>query len=1308
MFRFQRKRRSSHGDNRRGRITSEMRNWLSRFLPWGGVVVSVCFAPRESLGQAPNSGLRVERSRVTGLASFVTAADGGPILDNGNVANAVSSADAFLRAYGTLFGVTDSGTQLILAHVRRDNRNELHSTFRQVHKGVPVFSGALKVHQDAARHVFAANGDFHPIDAGLGIIPSFSAEAASRIAARELEPTHPTVEKNELVLVDPGWYGDPPTGTRLAYYLILTDWTAGVREAFFVDAQTGKVLDRWSLIETARNRQIYNGASSTELPGELARAEGDPPDESLEDVNRAYDYYGDTYDYFLRAFDRDSIDDFGLPMVATVNSRAAGCPNAFWSDSLLQMAFCKGTVSDDVTAHELTHGITNFSADLIYQNQSGQLNESFSDVFGELVDLFNGDAAVSGAVGESVWPMHETGPGTDTPNRQRTICETNAQMVVNTPDSIGGEYPASSARYGPELTAEGVTGDLVVAVPQDACPTDTDASPFDNADEFFGKVVLVAAGGCVPSSKVASAERTGAIAVIMVANTPFDIPNMGSSPEPIGIPSIGIRQTDGATILAASALGTVNLTLRKNADPGVRWLVAEDATAFGGAIRDMWDPTCMSDPDRANSPLQTCGPGDNGGVHSGSGIPNHAFAMVVDGKAFNGYTVRGIGPVKAGAVWYRALTTYLTPASDFQDAYVALNQSARDLMGEFLADPRTGAPIAEPFTADDAEQIDLALRAAEMDTQGRCGRTIAVLDSRTPPSCGNLTQLFFDDFENGAPGWIVSNSRPPTPYDWALTREPLPYGRAGIAVFCSDPDIGDCDQVDESSLHSLKSPPVFLPQNARFPLVRFAHYIDSEQGYDGGTVSIRVNGVAWRAISGEFFEFNPYNSVLRGTTLNNTNPLAGRQAWTGIGGEWGESQIDLRPFAGGGDTIELRFDFGKDGCTGRTGWFIDDFAVFACDDCNRNNRGDQKDILFTTGSPPLGTIGAGSPQRYTFRGLPRAASDVQVRFSAIADLFGEQNDESLYVSANGTFLAEIFANGASDCPRTPDVSELTIPASQFNQIVAGGELVLDIVAAPMVDATRCGGANWVKAFLEYTTETVDQNGDGVPDECQQCSMPLAPMGAPDSVPMNRYVAFSPRANGRSVAYRVRRSVSANDRTLTQSSIMWVGPPRVDPGPAGTKEPLSIARLQCDPHYASDWTDRGVIYLYGPEIVPGASYVVDAIDLACAQHDSAVRKGTKSGSSLIQFSSALTLNTVENWGDVVGATGTDPPDGRVDEVDVAAAVDLFIQEPEPISILRADLYPAIPDRAVDFHDVSLIVDALRGMPYPFMEFRRRCP
>jgi len=134
----------------------------------------------------------------------------------------------------------------------------------------------------------------------------------------------------------------------------------------------------------------------------------------------------------------------------------------------------------------------------------------------------------------------------------------------------------------------------------------------------------------------------------------------------------------------------------------------------------------------------------------------------------------------------RALTTYLTVASDFEDAYYALNQAAMDLVGTDQNDPRTGLPSGVPFTASDAQQVDKALLAVEMNTEGACGATVAVLDSTPPVLCGPpRTIIFADDFEGGLNGWTVSNTSPPTSYDWLQTTDPLPFGRPGTA--CSWP-----------------------------------------------------------------------------------------------------------------------------------------------------------------------------------------------------------------------------------------------------------------------------------------------------------------------------------------------------------------------------------------------------------------------------------------------------------------------------------------------------------------------------------------
>ena len=139
----------------------------------------------------------------------------------------------------------------------------------------------------------------------------------------------------------------------------------------------------------APSRAIHDCATSRTLPGTLVRAEGEKPTKDAA-ANEAYDGLGDTWTLFKEAFDRNSLDDRGLAMVASVHY-GTGYDNAFWNGS--QMVFGDGdgeiflgfTRSIDVIGHELAHGVTQYTAGLNYEGQSGALNESISDVFGSLV-----------------------------------------------------------------------------------------------------------------------------------------------------------------------------------------------------------------------------------------------------------------------------------------------------------------------------------------------------------------------------------------------------------------------------------------------------------------------------------------------------------------------------------------------------------------------------------------------------------------------------------------------------------------------------------------------------------------------------------------------------------------------------------------------------------------------------------------------------------------------------------------------------------------------------------------------------------
>ena len=112
-----------------------------------------------------------------------------------------------------------------------------------------------------------------------------------------------------------------------------------------------------------------------------------------------------------------------------------------------------------------------------------------------------------------------------------------------------------------------------------------------------------------------------------------------------------------------------------------RWLMGEKSDAFGGAIRDMWNPTCYGDPGKVSDAEYVCDTDDSGGVHSNSGVVNHGYALLVDGGTFNGTTVAGIGLDKAAAIYYQAMTEYQTPVSNFADHADSLEASCADLTG---------------------------------------------------------------------------------------------------------------------------------------------------------------------------------------------------------------------------------------------------------------------------------------------------------------------------------------------------------------------------------------------------------------------------------------------------------------------------------------------------------------------------------------------------------------------------------------------------------------------------------------------------
>ncbi|MBI5863334.1 MAG: thrombospondin type 3 repeat-containing protein [Planctomycetes bacterium] len=121
-------------------------------------------------------------------------------------------------------------------------------------------------------------------------------------------------------------------------------------------------------------------------------------------------------------------------------------------------------------------------------------------------------------------------------------------------------------------------------------------------------------------------------------------------------------------------------------------------------------------------------------------------------------------------------------------------------------------------------------------------------------------------------------------------------------------------------------------------------------------MKVSVNGGSWQIVPRSAFYYNPYNTSLNSAGQGNTNPLQGQPAFTGIGTVWATSLINLSSLAAGGGTIQFRFDFGKDGCTGYTGWYIDDVALYDCppgSDCNNNGVPDDVETSSDAGGPVI-------------------------------------------------------------------------------------------------------------------------------------------------------------------------------------------------------------------------------------------------------------------------------------------------------------------------------------------------------------------
>ena len=352
----------------------------------------------------------------------------------------LETAKEFLRANRSLLLLADPDTELSTRQRTKDELGYRHLKFEQRFRGLSVWPNELIVHLDRETNVYLMNGTFVPTPRLATLKPVVGATAAARIALTEAGGGRPARTKDpELFIYAPG--NRPP---RLA-------WRAVVSPSFMeswlvvVDAINGTRLAKISQVKTenvagsgvdsnglTRQLNVWKEGATyylVDASKSMYDATSDPPnyattrgaifvydaentpansDPSLGDATWHYVTsstpsswtspdaisaafgLGWTFDYYKDTHGRNSLDGKGGSIYSLVRI-GVDFDNAFWSDQENAMCFGDGknyAGSLDIVGHELTHGVTSNAADLVYQDQSGALNEAFSDIFGEMVELY--------------------------------------------------------------------------------------------------------------------------------------------------------------------------------------------------------------------------------------------------------------------------------------------------------------------------------------------------------------------------------------------------------------------------------------------------------------------------------------------------------------------------------------------------------------------------------------------------------------------------------------------------------------------------------------------------------------------------------------------------------------------------------------------------------------------------------------------------------------------------------------------------------------------------------------------------------
>lgn len=386
--------------------------------------------------------------------SLISPASKSPEFLKGKLSDSLSKdikgVHKFFNDNKNQFFVEDAANEFLELSNKSDELGYTHVKVQQVVKGIPVYGNEYIVHFNNLGQVVLVNGKFNSqarnskIDKKAFIGENKALEIAKTQVKFDSLEIDPTVK---LYIYNTNGEYVPAYEVRLNFlYPDPGDWH------IFINAYNGNIVSKVNAIldvaatgtgtgvlgdtktinldyvnSTYYLRDVtkamaatsgyiltYNDSNKTRLPGSLMYETSSVFNTTAEKAAVDAHYYaGAVYDFYKNSFNRNSIDGNGMSIKSTVHY-GRNYNNAFWNGAQMVYGDGDGTTFTylsgdlDVVGHEMTHGVTDSACGLIYQNQSGALNESISDVFGCLIEAYN-KGTTNWTVGDEVYTPSKSG-----------------------------------------------------------------------------------------------------------------------------------------------------------------------------------------------------------------------------------------------------------------------------------------------------------------------------------------------------------------------------------------------------------------------------------------------------------------------------------------------------------------------------------------------------------------------------------------------------------------------------------------------------------------------------------------------------------------------------------------------------------------------------------------------------------------------------------------------------------------------------------------------------------------------------------